>query len=203
MSSATIPDNMTMSCTSVLDRMGEDGQETEKEVLLRRLKELTEQEGKQVPPTSCGGSRTCFQVKTDLTARRRQLQEVEEHRTAHLARLQEAHRKEEQEVGSPSCDVLLVISLSLTSTIFLQLLARQDAEKKAQIEKHREEEDRIGGEIGKLEEELERLQAPSQLLSSLSTCSPVPPPPSSTEVNILSLNPPDYCSLTLRLDSLS
>merc|ERR1719412_2889295 len=44
MSSATIPDNMTMSCTSILDRLGDESAETEKETLLKRLKELLEGE---------------------------------------------------------------------------------------------------------------------------------------------------------------
>ena len=138
MSSATIPDNMTMSCTSVLDRLGEDGVETEKELLLRRLRELMEGENRQ--------------VQTDLEARRRQLVELEDGRREQMERLQEAHRREEEEV-----------------------LARQAEERRAREERHLQEEERIGREISKLQEELERLKAPSELLSSLTTTQPASP----------------------------
>jgi len=144
MSSATIPDNMTMSCTSILDRLGDESVENEKEALLRRLKELLEGEGRQ--------------VAEDLASKKRQLEEVEEDRSRRVKELKEAHKKEEE----------------MTE-------ARQKQEQEEQAARHRGEEDRIGAEIGKLEDELERLAAPSQLLSSLScssnppTTSPLPP----------------------------
>ena len=142
MSSATIPDNMTMSCTSILDRLGDESVENEKEALLRRLKELLEGEGRQ--------------VAEDLTTKKRQLEEVEDDRCKRVKELKEAHRREEEMVT-----------------------ARQKQEQEEQASRHRGEEARIGVEIGKLEDELERLAAPSQLLSSLSCTStqssPLPP----------------------------
>ena len=144
MSSATIPDNMTMSCTSILDRLGDESVENEKEALLRRLKELLEGEGRQ--------------VAEDLASKKRQLEEVEEDRSRRVKELKEAHQREEEMTA-----------------------ARQKQEQEEQAARHRGEEDRIGAEIGKLEDELERLAAPSQLLSSLScttnppTTSPLPP----------------------------
>ena len=144
MSSATIPDNMTMSCTSILDKLGDDPVENEKEALLRRLKELLEGEGRQ--------------VAEDLASKKRQLEEVEEDRCKRVKELKEAHKREEEMVE-----------------------ARQRQEQEEQASRHRGEEARIGVEIGKLEDELERLAAPSQLLSSLSCTSnpaqssPLPP----------------------------
>jgi len=143
LSSATIPDNMTMSCTSILDRLGDESVENEKEALLRRLKELLEGEGRQ--------------VAEDLSSKKRQLEEVEEDRSRRVKELKEAHKREEEMVE-----------------------VRQKQEQEEQASRHRGEEDRIGVEIGKLEDELERLAAPSQLLSSLScssnpTTSPLPP----------------------------
>jgi len=137
MSSATIPDNMTMSCTSMGDMLGEG--ETEKEGLLRRLRELLEVEGRQ--------------TKDDLASKKKALLGVEERRRGELERLKEEHRKEEEEV-----------------------LRRQMVEREEQGVRHQGEEERIGVEIHKLEEELERLQAPSQLLNSLSTSQPSPTP---------------------------
>ena len=73
-------------------------------------------------------------------------------------KLKEAHKKEEELV-----------------------LARQKQEQEEQVNRHRGEEARIGVEISKLEDELERLAAPSQMLSSLSctsnpaTTSPIHP----------------------------
>merc|ERR1719464_2364084 len=86
MSSATIPDNMTMSCTSILDRLGDDEKdvENEKEALLRRLKELLEGEGRQ--------------VAEDLASKKRQLEEVEDDRCKRVKELKEAHRREEEMV---------------------------------------------------------------------------------------------------------
>merc|ERR1712098_483206 len=55
-----------------------------------------------------------------------------------------------------------------------EVLARQAAERKEMEEKFKLEEERIAAEIAKLEEELEKLLAPSQLLSSLATSQPVP-----------------------------
>jgi hypothetical protein len=46
MSSATIPDSLTMSCSS----LGPGEEEGEKEALLRRLRELIEGEDRQVWP---------------------------------------------------------------------------------------------------------------------------------------------------------
>merc|ERR1740123_1121018 len=137
MSSATIPDNMTMSCTSILDRLGDESVENEKEALLRRLKELLEGEGRQ--------------VAQDLASKKRQLEEVEDDRSRRVKELKEAHRREEEMVE-----------------------ARQKQEQEEQASRHRGEEDRIGVEIRKLEDELERLAAPSQLLSSLSCSSSNP-----------------------------
>ena len=134
LSSATIPDNMTMSCTSILDRLGDESVENEKEALLRRLKELLEGEGRQ--------------VAEDLSSKKRQLEEVEEDRSRRVKELKEAHKREEEMVE-----------------------VRQKQEQEEQASRHRGEEDRIGVEIGKLEDELERLAAPSQLLSSLSCSS--------------------------------
>jgi len=134
MSSATIPDNMTM----------DESQENEKEALLRRLKELLEGEGRQ--------------VAEDLASKKRQLDEVEDERRKRVKELKEAHKKEEEVV-----------------------LARQKQEQEEQVNRHRGEEARIGVEISKLEDELERLAAPSQMLSSLSctsnpaTTSPIHP----------------------------
>ena len=134
MSSATIPDNMTM----------DESQENEKEALLRRLKELLEGEGRQ--------------VAEDLASKKRQLDEVEDERRKRVKELKEAHKKEEELV-----------------------LARQKQEQEEQVNRHRGEEARIGVEISKLEDELERLAAPSQMLSSLSctsnpaTTSPIHP----------------------------
>ena len=50
LSSATIPDDMTMSCGSIFDKFTNDldGSETEKELLIKRLQELIEVEGNQV-----------------------------------------------------------------------------------------------------------------------------------------------------------
>eukprot|EP00090_Calanus_glacialis_P032443 TRINITY_DN53738_c0_g1_i1.p1 TRINITY_DN53738_c0_g1~~TRINITY_DN53738_c0_g1_i1.p1 ORF type:complete len:628 (+),score=157.87 TRINITY_DN53738_c0_g1_i1:133-2016(+) len=50
LSSATIPDDMTMSCGSIFEKFTNDldGSETEKEILIKRLKELIEVEGSQV-----------------------------------------------------------------------------------------------------------------------------------------------------------
>jgi len=50
LSSATIPDDMTMSCGSIFERFTNDidGSETEKDILIKRLKELIEVEGSQV-----------------------------------------------------------------------------------------------------------------------------------------------------------
>merc|ERR1719234_43972 len=132
-----------MSCTSILDRLGDDESvENEKEALLRRLKELLDGEGRQ--------------VAEDLTSKKRQLEEVEDDRCKRVKELKEAHRREEEMV-----------------------LARQKQEQEEQASRHRGEEARIGVEIGKLEDELERLSAPSQLLSSLSCTSnqssPLPP----------------------------
>jgi len=143
MSSATIPDNMTMSCTSILDRLGDESAETEKEALLKRLKELLEGEGRQ--------------VADDLALKKRQLEEVEEERCKRVRMLKEAHKKEEE-----------------------VMMASQKQQLEEQTSRHRGEEARIGQEIAKLEDELERLAAPSQLLSSLSstpnaTISPAPP----------------------------
>ena len=132
MSSATIPDNMTMSCTSILDRLGDESAETEKEALLKRLKELLEGEGRQ--------------VADDLALKKRQLEEVEEERCKRVRMLKEAHKKEEE-----------------------VMMASQKQQLDEQASRHRGEEARIGQEIAKLEDELERLAAPSQLLSSLSS----------------------------------
>ena len=154
MSSATIPDNMTMSCTSILDRLGDESVENEKEALLRRLKELLEGEGRQ--------------VAEDLASKKRQLEEVEDDRCKRVKELKEAHRREEEMVT-----------------------ARQKQEQEEQASRHRGEEARIGVEIGKLEDELERLAAPSQLLSSLScTSNPAqssPLPPAKAELSELEL----------------
>ena len=145
MSSATIPDNMTMSCTSMGDMLGEG--ETEKEGLLRRLRELLEVEGRQ--------------TKDDLASKKKALLGVEERRRGELERLKEEHRKEEEEV-----------------------LRRQMVEREEQGVRHQGEEERIGVEIHKLEEELERLQAPSQLLNSLSTSQPSPTPRPEAKVTL-------------------
>merc|ERR1711936_628096 len=89
MSSATIPDNMTMSCTSILDRLGDESVENEKEALLRRLKELLEGEGRQ--------------VADDLALKKRQLEEVEEVMMAsqkqQLEEQTSRHRGEEARIG--------------------------------------------------------------------------------------------------------
>jgi len=85
MSSATIPDDMTMSCGSIFDRFGDlEGGESEKEVLLRRLKELIEVEEKQ--------------VREDIEERKKQLAEAEEQHRKKAEKVKASHAREEEEM---------------------------------------------------------------------------------------------------------
>jgi len=85
MSSATIPDDMTMSCGSIFDRFGDlEGGESEKEVLLRRLKELIDVEESQ--------------VREDIEQRRKQLADAEEQHRTKSERVKANHEREEQEM---------------------------------------------------------------------------------------------------------
>jgi len=85
MSSATIPDDMTMSCGSIFDRFGDlEGGESEKEILLRRLKELIDVEEAQ--------------VREDIEQRRKQLAEAEEQHRNKTEKVKANHEREEQEM---------------------------------------------------------------------------------------------------------
>lgn len=133
MSSATIPDDMTMSCGSIFERFGDlEGGESEKELLLKRLKELIDVEGNQ--------------IKEDLEARRKQLNDVDETHRGNVEKVTANHKREEEE-----------------------MIKRHSHERESMDSRHSAEEERIQREIVKLEEELESIIAPSQLLSSLTS----------------------------------
>jgi len=86
LSSATIPDDMTMSCGSVFEKFTNelDGTETEKEILIKRLKELIEVEGKQ--------------VDTDLKSKRQKLADIEESHIVCVTNLKRSYVEEEDEL---------------------------------------------------------------------------------------------------------
>ena len=85
MSSATIPDDMTMSCVSIVERFsGDQGMETEKDLLLRRLKEVIEGESRE--------------IREELEQRRRQLEEVETLHRSQTEQLRRNQRREEEEL---------------------------------------------------------------------------------------------------------
>jgi len=133
MSSATIPDDMTMSCGSIFERFGDlDGGESEKELLLKRLKELIDVEGNQ--------------IKEDLEARKKQLIDVEKTHEDNLEKVKTNHKQEEEE-----------------------MIKRHEQEREAMTGRHSAEGERIQKEITKLEEELENILIPSQLLFSLTS----------------------------------
>ena len=65
LSSATIPDDMTMSCSSIIERFSDiEGSESEKETLLKRLTEVIESEQKQVEEDISFRQEQPFFVKT-------------------------------------------------------------------------------------------------------------------------------------------
>ena len=109
-----------------------EGGESEKELLLKRLKELIDVEGNQ--------------IKEDLEARKRQLIEVEETHKDNVEKITVNHRREEEE-----------------------MVKRHKQEIESMNVRHSAEEERIQHEIEKLEEELQSILAPSQLLSSLTS----------------------------------
>jgi len=154
MSSATIPDDMTMSCGSVFEKFTNDleGSETEKEILLKRLKQLIETEGNQ--------------IDEDLRNRKEQLLNIEQSHSMQVDKLKQVCTLEEEEI-----------------------IRKQRDEKQTMDERHSKEEERIQREIIKIEEELENILAPSQLLSSLtptqkstSVTKVAPPKPEITEL---------------------
>jgi len=135
MSSATIPDDMTMSCGSIFERFGDlEAGESEKDILLKRLKEIIDDEG--------------LQIKQDLDIRKKQLEEVEVDQASKLNKLKSSHKLEEDEMRQ-----------------------RHIKETETMQVRHSGEVQRIKQEIKKLEEELENIIAPCELLSNLTTTS--------------------------------
>jgi len=85
MSSATIPEDMTMSCGSIFERFGDlEGGESEKELLLKRLKELIDVEESQ--------------IKEDIEERKKQLIDAEEIHRNKEKKVQANHKREEEEI---------------------------------------------------------------------------------------------------------
>eukprot|EP00092_Neocalanus_flemingeri_P080238 GFUD01100073.1.p1 GENE.GFUD01100073.1~~GFUD01100073.1.p1 ORF type:complete len:644 (-),score=201.76 GFUD01100073.1:19-1950(-) len=134
LSSATIPDDMTMSCGSIFEKFTNDleGSGTEKEILLKRLKELIEGEGSK--------------NQQDLKERRKHLSNIDEDHNTKVNDLKETCIKEEE-----------------------AMIEKEQNEKECMQSRHSAEEERIQREIAKLDEELESILAPSQLLSSLTS----------------------------------
>ena len=84
-SSATIPDDMTMSCCSIIDTFSdEEGSESEKEILLRRLNEVIETEKQQ--------------VEEDIAERQEQLDELEREYSKSQGNMEMRHRNERDEI---------------------------------------------------------------------------------------------------------
>ena len=84
-SSATIPDDMTMSCCSIIERFSEvEGSESEKDLLLRRLTEVIENEKKQ--------------VEEDITERQEQLEELEQEYVKSKGNMEKRQNKERDEI---------------------------------------------------------------------------------------------------------
>merc|ERR1712227_657728 len=85
LSSATIPDDMTMSCCSIIEKFEDlEASQSEKDVLLRRLGELIETERQQ--------------VEQDIALRRKQLLELEEEHKITIENIKISHRREEQKL---------------------------------------------------------------------------------------------------------
>ena len=133
LSSATIPDDMTMSCSSIIERFSDmDGSESEKETLLKRLTEVIESEQRQ--------------VEEDISFRQEQLKMAESNYASSLEAMNHRHLEEERDV-----------------------IERHKKEKEELLQTHSEEERKVINEVSKLENELQNLLVPSQLLSTLTT----------------------------------
>ena len=84
-SSVTIPDDMTMSCCSIIERFSEvEGSESEKDLLLRRLTEVIENEKQQ--------------VEEDIAERQEQLEEFEQECEKSKGNMEKRHKKERDDV---------------------------------------------------------------------------------------------------------
>ena len=84
-SSATIPDDMTMSCCSIIERFSEvEGSESEKDLLLKRLNEVIENEKRQ--------------VEEDIDERQKQLHELEHEYVKSKGNIDKRHKKERDDI---------------------------------------------------------------------------------------------------------
>ena len=84
-SSATIPDDMTMSCCSIIERFSEvEGSETEKDLLLRRLTEVIDNEKTQ--------------VEEDIAERQDQLEDLENEYVKSKGNMEKRQNRERDDI---------------------------------------------------------------------------------------------------------
>ena len=116
-SSVTIPDDMTMSCCSIIERFSEvEGSESEKDLLLRRLTEVIENEKKQ--------------VEEDIEERQEQLAEFEREYEKSKGNMEKRHKKERDDIKERhkrEMDQLMEIQTSEEHNI-LEELAKLETE---------------------------------------------------------------------------
>ena len=116
-SSVTIPDDMTMSCCSIIERFSEvEGSESEKDLLLRRLTEVIENEKKQ--------------VEEDIAERQEQLEEFEHEYEKSKGNMEKRHKKERDDIDERhkrEMDQLMEIQSSEEQNI-LEELAKLETE---------------------------------------------------------------------------
>ena len=116
-SSVTIPDDMTMSCCSIIERFSEvEGSESEKDLLLRRLTEVIENEKQQ--------------VEEDIAERQEQLEEFEQECEKSKGNMEKRHKKERDDINERhkrEMDQLMEIQSSEEQNI-LEELAKLETE---------------------------------------------------------------------------